>query len=91
MQNGAATTVKATGNGSLDAVSNALKSFTGTDYLLEVYTEHSMQKQGSGSVAAAYIGIKNKEGVMSWGAGTNTDIIHASVDALLSAFSNMKE
>lgn len=91
MQNGAATTIKATGNGSLDAVSNALKSFTGTDYLLEVYTEHSMQKQGSGSVAAAYIGIKNKEGVMSWGAGTNTDIIHASVDALLSAFSNMKE
>ena len=49
-----------------------------------------MQEKGSGSVAAAYIGIENQSGEMSWGAGTDTDIIHASVDALISAFNNMK-
>ena len=84
------TAVRATGNGSLDAASNALKDFTGEEYVLEVYTEHSMQEQGSGSVAAAYIGIRDKDGSMSWGAGTDTDIIHASVDALMSAYNNMK-
>lgn len=86
----AETTVKASGNGSLDAASNALKEFTGDDYVLEVYTEHSMQEQGSGSMAAAYIGIRDKDDSMSWGAGTDTDIIHASVNALLSAYNNMK-
>ena len=49
-----------------------------------------MQEQGSGSMAAAYIGIRDKDGSMSWGAGTDTDIIHASVNALLSAYNNMK-
>ena len=89
-KNGEKTSVHAKGNGSLDAVSNALKAYTGVGYLLQIYTEHSMQEQGSGSVAAAYIGIKDKNGDMSWGAGTDTDIIHASANALLSAFNNMK-
>lgn len=88
--NGEETTLRASGNGSLDAVSNALKEYTGKTYKLQVYTEHSMQEKGSGSVAAAYIGIENQSGEMSWGAGTDTDIIHASVDALISAFNNMK-
>ncbi len=84
-------TVKALGNGTLDAVSNALKAFTGEEYVLQEYTEHSMQERGSGSVAVAYIGIKDKDGNMSWGVGSDTDIIHASADALLSAFDNMKK
>ncbi len=89
-RDGKETKVTASGNGSLDAVSNALKKFTGKAYTLQVYTEHSMQEQGSGSVAAAYIGIQNRDGAMSWGAGTNTDIIRAGADALLAAFSNMQ-
>lgn len=90
VRDGKETTLQALGNGSLDAVSNALKAFTGAEYELNVYTEHSMQEQGSGSVAAAYIGLKDKNGDMSWGAGTDTDIIHASANALLSAFHNME-
>ncbi|HAP20797.1 MAG TPA: 2-isopropylmalate synthase, partial [Lachnospiraceae bacterium] len=74
---------------SLDAVSNALKAFTGADYKLRVYTEHSMQGQSSGSTAAAYIGLEDAEGQMFWGAGTDTDIIRASAHALLSAYDNM--
>ncbi len=89
-KNGIETIVYAQGNGSLDAVSNALKAFTGVQYELLVYQEHSLEEQGSGSVAAAYIGIKDKNGNMSWGAGTDTDIIHASANALLSAFANMQ-
>ncbi len=86
---GEATVVTAVGNGTLDAVSNALKAFTGVKYVLDVYTEHSMQEKGSGSVAAAYIGIRAENGTLSWGVGTNTDIVHAGTDALLSAFNNM--
>lgn len=90
MQNGKTATMQAFGNGSLDAVSNALKAYTKVEYVLEVYTEHSLQQRGSGSVAAAYIGIRSRDGKIYWGAGTDTDIIHASVNALLSAFNNMQ-
>jgi 2-isopropylmalate synthase len=40
-------------------------------------------------MAVAYIGIMDKEGKMHWGAGTNTDIIHAGADALLAAVNKM--
>ena len=88
-KNGEERTLNASGNGSLDAVSNALKAFTGESYKLKVYTEHSMHGQGSDSIAAAYIGIETADGTMSWGAGTNTDIIRASVEALLSAYNHI--
>ena len=78
-----------TGNGSLDAVSNALKAYTGSSYELKEYTEHSMQGQCSGSTAAAYIGIAAADGTMHWGVGTDTDIIHAGINALMSAYNNM--
>ena len=38
----------------------------------------------------AYIGIKDTEGKMHWGAGMDTDIITASVMALVSAVNRMK-
>lgn len=91
MQNGEETELEAEGNGSLNAVSNALKEYTGKDYTLQVFTQHSMQGQGSGSVAASYIGLETKTGEFFWGAGTDTDIIKASTNALLSAFHNMTE
>ena len=88
-RNGNFTTILATGNGTLDAISNALKQFTGTSYKLQVYTEHSLHEKGSDSVAAAYIGILVESGKMCWGVGTDTDIIHAGAKALLSAFNNI--
>ena len=77
-----------TGNGSLDAFSNALKDYTGVDYTLKVYTEHSLQQKNSGSTAVAYVGIETVDGKMHWGAGSDTDITKASIHALLSAFNN---
>ncbi len=82
------TTLHTEGNGSLDAVSNALKSYSGRDYKLKVYTEHSMQRQSSKSTAAAYIGLELSDGAITWGAGTDTDIIRASINGLISAFNN---
>ena len=84
-------TLVSTGNGSLDAVSNALKEFTGRQFNLKVYSEHSVQEKSSGSTAAAYIGLENTNGTLYWGAGTDTDIIKASAHALISAFNNMSK
>ena len=89
LRHGRETTVQSTGNGSLDAVSNALKAYSGSTYTLKVYTEHSVQERSSGSTAAAYIGLESPDGTMYWGAGTDTDIIKASADALIGAYNNM--
>ena len=88
-KDGQQTEISAVGNGSLDAVSNALKQFTGDMYKLSVYTEHSMRTCGSQSAAVAYIGLEDENGVMSWGADMNTDIILAGSYALVSAYNNM--
>ena len=88
VKNGVTAQLHATGNGSLDAVSNALKEYTGVPYTLKVYTEHSLQQKNSGSTAVAYVGIECAEGRMHWGAGSDTDITRAGIYALLSAFNN---
>ena len=89
MKNGEETDMEAEGNGTLSAINNALCAYTGKEYTLQVYTQHSMQGQGSQSVAASYIGLEDKDGNMFWGAGTDTDVINANTKALLSAFYNM--
>ncbi len=77
----------ASGNGRLDAVSNAIKAGTGMDFSIEAYTEHSLTT-GSTSQAATYVGLKWADGAVTWGAGTDNDIIVASVKALVSAINN---
>ena len=89
LRHGRKTTLHCSGNGSLDAVSNALKEYTGSTYKLKVYTEHSVQESCSTATAAAYIGLEAQDGTMYWGAGTDTDIIRASINALMSAYNNM--
>ncbi|MBE6563983.1 MAG: 2-isopropylmalate synthase [Ruminococcaceae bacterium] len=88
-RNGIETEMEAEGNGTLNAVNNALRQFTGEQYTLEVFSQHSMQGQGSRSVAASYIGLEREDGRLFWGVGTDTDVIRASTKALLSAFHNM--
>ena len=82
--------ILASGNGRLDAVSNALKKFYHLDYQLTTYEEHALEKSSS-SRAIAYVGIQDKAGRMYWGAGVDADIIRASVDALLTAVNNMAQ
>ncbi len=81
--------VVAKGNGSLDAVSNAIKTIVGDKYSLESYTEHALE-DGSTSRAASYVAIKHTEsGKMFWGVGIDSDIIISSVKALVSAVNRM--
>ena len=91
LKDGEETEMEAEGNGSLSAINNALCAYTHRQYTLQVFTQHSMQGQGSHSVAASYIGLEDGDGRLYWGAGTDTDVIKASTNALLSAFHNMTE
>jgi 2-isopropylmalate synthase len=77
----------ATGNGRLDAVSNALKKGFGLEYTLVTYQEHALE-QSTSSKAIAYVGIQRTDGRLFWGAGVDPDIIRASIDALLTAINN---
>ncbi|MEE0898798.1 MAG: 2-isopropylmalate synthase [Acutalibacteraceae bacterium] len=88
-KDGVETEMEAEGNGSLSAINHALSEFTGENYTLQVFTQHSMQGDGSRSVAASYIGLHSEDGTYHWGAGTDTDVITASTKALFSAFYNM--
>ena len=82
-QNGEKRVVEASGNGRLDAVSNALKKYFGISYELSAYEEHAISR-GSSSKAAAYVGILC-HGKMYWGVGIDEDIIRSSIAALVSA------
>ncbi|MBQ9927473.1 MAG: 2-isopropylmalate synthase [Lachnospiraceae bacterium] len=75
--------IETTGNGRLDAVSNAVKLYFGISYELSVYEEHAVSR-GSSSKAATYVGIV-KDGKMYWGVGIDEDIIKSSIAALVSA------
>lgn len=81
--------VTASGNGRLDAVSNAIKQYFGISYELSFYEEHSLTK-GSSSKACAYVGIICN-GRAYWGVGIEADIIHASIEALAVAVNKIDE
>ena len=78
---------EATGNGRLDAVSNALKKAYELKYTLETYQEHALERSST-SKAIAYVGICKPDGTLAWGAGVDPDIIRASIDALVTAINN---
>jgi 2-isopropylmalate synthase len=85
--NGKQAQMYAEGNGRLDAVSNAIKSYLDIDYVLGEYAEHSMQST-SKAKAVTYISISHGEKTY-WGVGINTDIQTSSVFALISAINAM--
>ena len=87
MPDGSTKESSAQGNGRLDAVCNALKAATGQDFTIETYSEHSLQ-HGSTSEAAAYVGLRWGDGTVTWGVGTDTDIIRAGIKAMVSAANN---
>ena len=85
--NGQRKVVTSVGNGRLDAVANAIQSATGMEFHLETYSEHSLD-EGSTSRAASYVGLVWGDNTVTWGAGTDTDIIVAGIKALVSAINN---
>ena len=85
--NGQRKVITSVGNGRLDAVANAIQSATGMDFHLETYSEHSLDG-GSTSRAASYVGLMWGDNTVTWGAGTDTDIIVAGIKALVSAINS---
>ena len=88
-QGGERRVIRTMGNGRLDAVSNALKTFFGISYELSVYEEHAISK-GSGSKAASYVAVTLDE-KMYWGVGVDEDIIKSSIEALAVAVNKLAE
>ena len=85
--NGQRKVITSVGNGRLDAVANAIQSATGMKFHLETYSEHSLD-EGSTSRAASYVGLMWGDNTVTWGAGTDTDIIVAGIKALVSAINS---
>ncbi len=76
--------IVAKGNGPLDAFCSALKGDICEDFTLNRYHEHALSESSS-SKAVAYIEIIKKDGSVKWGVGIDTDIIIASIKAVLSS------
>lgn len=75
------------GNGRLDAVSNALRSYINKDFNIMTYSEHALEV-GSASKAVSYVEIVS-HGRSYWGTGIDNDIITSSVKALVSAVNKL--
>ncbi len=86
-QGGEKRVIRTVGNGRLDAVSNALKTYFGISYELSVYEEHAISK-GSGSKAASYVAV-TYDNKMYWGVGVDEDIIKSSIEALAVAVNKL--
>jgi len=86
IQEGDKITVKeAKGNGRLNAVNNAIRGHFGCVYHLAEYEEHSLSRN-SNAMAICYVGITTDDGKkLTWGVGTDEDIITASIHALVNA------
>jgi len=73
------------GNGSLDAVSHALRQGKPElEFRFADYVQHALESD-SDARAAAYVKIHDKAGKPVWGVGVHNDITMASVLALVSA------
>ena len=82
--------IGASGNGPLDAFCLALKQAVTGNFELTSYHEHALNG-GSSAKAAAYIEIQAPDGSVSWGTGVDTDIIIASVKAVLSSLNRLEK
>ena len=89
VQDGRKRVIETTGNGRLDAISNAIKMYFGVEYELASYEEHAISR-GSFAKAAAYVEIV-AGGVNYWGVGIEDDIISSSIAALVSAANRMAQ
>jgi 2-isopropylmalate synthase len=85
---GTDTSISANGNGPLDAFCSAVKESITGPFTLMSYHEHALNG-GSSARAAAYIEIEAPDGRTSWGVGVDTDIIIASIKAVLSSLNRL--
>ena len=82
--NGVAIEISGSGNGPIDAFSNAIKEIVPADFRLVSYHEHALA-EGSDAEAAAYVKIEDSEGNNLFGVGIDRSIEIASFKAIVSA------
>ena len=88
---GAPVALEGQGNGSLDAVRDALRqALPESTFRFDDYVQHALEDEST-SRAAAYVKISNQAGASFWGVGVHNDITTASVLALISAVNRAVE
>lgn len=82
-------TIEGRGTGPIDGFINALSLYLGVDMSVADYSEHSLQ-HGSNAAAIAYVEVEHAGGKL-FGAGINTNIVTASLEAIVSAANRVLE
>lgn len=82
-------TCKGDGNGRLDAANHAISGIIGREYSIEEYHEHALTST-SKSQAVAYVCLRYDTDKLVWGVGIHTDIVTATISALVSAINRMQ-
>jgi 2-isopropylmalate synthase len=83
IDNGQEITVTGSGTGPIDGFVDALSRHLGIEMSVLDYSEHSLQ-QGSNAAAISYMEMQHPGGKL-FGAGINTNIVAASLEAVVSA------
>ncbi len=83
LDGGREVTITGTGNGPIDGFVNALSTHVGIDLSVLDYSEHSIQR-GSNASAICYMEMEHPKGKL-FGVGINTNIVAASLEAVVSA------
>ena len=81
---GATRTVAGSGNGPIAAFVDALRTSLGVEIDVVDYAEHALG-QGASAGAVAYVETVDGAGTPRWGVGTDSNIVTASLRAVLSA------
>ncbi|MGX5664962.1 2-isopropylmalate synthase [Rhizobium daejeonense] len=87
--NGELKRIEGQGTGPIDGFINALSTYLGIDLSVADYSEHSLQ-HGSNASAIAYVEMVHPGGKL-FGAGINTNIVTASLEAIVSAANRVLE
>ncbi|MCL4446748.1 MAG: 2-isopropylmalate synthase [Actinobacteria bacterium] len=88
--NGQHRTVKASGNGPIDAFLAGLRDELGIEMEVKDYSEHALTS-GSGASAVAYVEVESGDGATWWGVGMDSSILDASLSAVASAASRLQQ
>ncbi|NGO54182.1 2-isopropylmalate synthase [Mesorhizobium camelthorni] len=83
LDGGKEVTITGSGTGPIDGFVDALSRHIGLEMSVLDYSEHSMQR-GSNAAAISYVEVEHPGGRL-FGAGINTNIVAASLEAVISA------
>ncbi|ASY63866.1 2-isopropylmalate synthase [Sinorhizobium sojae CCBAU 05684] len=86
---GEARRIEGQGTGPIDGFINALSIYLGIELSVADYSEHSLQ-HGSNAAAIAYVEVEYPGGTL-FGVGINTNIVAASLEAIVSAANRVLE